>query len=75
MGKKYYGGIGTDKGFVMHSPGNEYRYDLDDEFHEEGNEENVDGASSAGGAERTRILVLAEQGNRVRVPDTWKLQT
>ena len=49
MGKKYYGGIGTDKGFVMHSPGNEYRYDLDDEFHEEGNEENVDGASSAGG--------------------------
>ena len=26
MGKKYYGGIGTDKGFVMHSPENEYRY-------------------------------------------------
>ena len=49
MGKKYYGEIGTDEGFVMHSPGNEYRYDLDDEFHEEGNEENVDGASSAGG--------------------------
>ena len=49
MGKKYYGGIGTDKGFVMHSPGNEYRYDLDDEFHKEGNEESVDGASSAGG--------------------------
>lgn len=48
MGKKYYGGIGTNKGFVMHSPGNEYRYDLDDEFHEEGNEENVDGASGAG---------------------------
>ena len=22
---------------------------------------------------RTRILVHAEQGNRVRVPDTWKL--
>lgn len=49
MGKKYYGGIGTDKGFVMHSPGNEYRYDLDDDFHEEGNEENVDGASSGSG--------------------------
>ena len=49
MGKKYYGGIGTDKGFVMHSPGNEYRYGLDDEFPEEGNEENVDGASGAGG--------------------------
>ena len=49
MGKKYYGGIGTNKGFVMHSPENEYRYGLDDEFHKEGNEENVDGASGAGG--------------------------
>lgn len=49
MGKKYYGGIGTDKGFVMHSPENKYRYSPDDEFHKEGNEENVDGASSAGG--------------------------
>lgn len=48
MGKKYYGGIGTDKGFVMHSPGNEYRYGLDDEFYKEDNEENVDGASGAG---------------------------
>ena len=48
MGKKYYGGIGTDKGFVMHSPENEYRNGLDDEFHKEGNEENVDGASGAG---------------------------
>ena len=28
------------------------------------------GAGSAGGVERTRILVPAEQGNRVRVPDT-----
>ena len=30
MGKKYYGGIGTDKGFVMHSPENEYFTDFDD---------------------------------------------
>ena len=30
------------------------------------------GANSAGSAERTRILVPAEQGNRVRVPDMWK---
>ena len=28
------------------------------------------GANSAGSAERTRILVPAEQGNRVRIPDT-----
>ena len=45
MGKKYYGGIGTDKGFVMHSPENEYRYDLDDEFHEEDNENDLDSTS------------------------------
>ncbi len=32
------------------------------------------GAGSAGGAERTRILVPAEQGNRVRVPDTERSQ-
>lgn len=49
MGKKYYGGIGTDKGFVMHSPGNEYRYVPDDEFHKEGNERDADGASGADG--------------------------
>ena len=31
------------------------------------------GANSAGSAERTRILVPAEQGNRVRVPDTERI--
>lgn len=45
MGKKYYGGIGTNKGFVMHSPENEYRYGLDDEFHKEGNESDLDSTS------------------------------
>ena len=49
MGKKYYGGIGTDKGFVMHSPENEYRYDLDDEFHKEGNEGDLDSTSGTDG--------------------------
>lgn len=49
MGKKYYGGIGTDKGFVMHSPENEYRYDLDDEFHEEDNESDLDSTSGTDG--------------------------
>ena len=32
------------------------------------------GANSAGSAERTRILVPAEQGNRVRAPDTERSQ-
>ena len=49
MGKKYYGGIGTDKGFVMHSPENKYRYSPDDEFHKEGNKRDVDSASNTGG--------------------------
>ena len=49
MGKKYYGGIGTDKGFVMHSPGSKYRYSPDDEFHKEGNKRDVGSASNTGG--------------------------
>lgn len=49
MGKKYYGGIETDKGFVMHSPENKYRYSPDGEFHEEGNKRDVDSASNTGG--------------------------
>lgn len=49
MGKKYYGGIGTNKGFVMHSPESKYRYSRDDEFHKEGNKKDVDSASNTGG--------------------------
>lgn len=49
MGKKYYGGIGTDKGFVMHSPESKYRYSPDDEFHKEGNKRDVGSASNTGG--------------------------
>lgn len=48
MGKKYYGGIGTDKGFVMYSLENEYRYGPDDEFHRGGNERDVDSTSNTG---------------------------
>lgn len=48
MGKKYYGGIGTDKGFVMHSPENKYRYSPDDEFHKEGNKRDVGSVSNTG---------------------------
>ena len=38
MGKKYYGGIGTDKGFVMGSSDDELHNGFDDEFHTEGSE-------------------------------------
>ena len=49
MGKKYYGGIGTDKGFVMHSPGSKYHYSRDDEFHKEGDKRDVGSTSNTGG--------------------------
>lgn len=49
MGKKYYGGIGTDKGFVMHSPESKYRYSPDDEFHKEGDKRDVGSTSNTGG--------------------------
>ena len=49
MGKKFYGGIGTDKGFVMHSPENKYRYSPDDEFHKEDDKRDVGSASNTGG--------------------------
>lgn len=49
MGKKYYGGIGTDKGFVMHSPESKYHYSPDDEFHKEGDKGDVGSASNTGG--------------------------
>ena len=49
MGKKYYGGIGTDKGFVMHSPESRYHYSRDDEFHKEGDKRDVGSISNTGG--------------------------
>lgn len=48
MGKKYYGGIGTDKGFVMHSPESKYHYSHDDEFHKEGDKRDVGSTSNTG---------------------------
>lgn len=48
MGKKYYGGIGTDKGFVMHSPGSKYHYSCDDEFHKEDDKRDVGSTSNTG---------------------------
>lgn len=48
MGKKYYGGIGTDKGFVMHSSESKYHYSRDDEFHKEGDKRDVGSTSNTG---------------------------
>ena len=55
MGKKYYGGIGTDKGFVMHSPENKYHYSRDDEFHKEGDKRDVGSTSNTGGGNSNSI--------------------
>lgn len=49
MGKKYYGGIGTDKGFVMHSPESKYHYSREDEFYKEGDKRDVGSISNTGG--------------------------
>jgi len=49
MGNKYYGEIGTDKGFVMHSPESKYHYSRDDEFHKEGDKRDVGSISNTGG--------------------------
>ena len=49
MGKKYYGGIETDKGFVMRSPESKCHYSRDDEFHKEGDKRDVGSASNTGG--------------------------
>ena len=49
MGKKYYGGIGTDKGFVMYSPESKYHYSCDDEFHKEGDKRDIGSTSNTGG--------------------------
>ena len=48
MGKKYYGGIGTDKGFVMRSPESKYHYSRDDEFHKEGDKRDLGSTSNTG---------------------------
>ena len=54
MGKKYYGGIGTDKGFVMRSPESKYHYSRDDEFHKEGDKRDVSSTSNTGGGNSSK---------------------
>ena len=48
MGKKYYGGIGTGKGFVMGASEDERHNDFDDESHTEDSERIAGSANKAG---------------------------
>lgn len=66
MGKKYYGGIGTDKGFVMHSPENKYRYSPDDEFHKEDDKRDVGSASNTGGGSSSNDSTHNESSGSVQ---------
>ena len=66
MGKKYYGGIGTDKGFVMHSSENKYRYSRDDEFHKEGDKRDVGSASNTGGGSSSNDSTHNESSDESR---------
>lgn len=64
MGKKYYGGIGTDKGFVMYSPESKYRYSPDDEFHKEGDKRDVGSASNTGGGSNSNDSTHNESSDK-----------
>ena len=75
MGKKYYGGIGTDKGFVMHSPGSKYRYSPDDEFHKEGNKRDVGSASNTGGGNSSNDSTHNESSDESTDESTGSVQS
>lgn len=75
MGKKYYGGIGTNKGFVMHSPGSKYRYSPDDEFHKEGNKRDVGSASNTGGGNSSNDSTHNESSDESTDESTGSVQS
>lgn len=75
MGKKYYGGIGTDKGFVMHSPENKYHYSRDDEFHKEGNKRDVGSASNTGGGNSSNDSTHNESSDKSSDESTSSVQS
>ena len=75
MGKKYYGGIGTDKGFVMHSPESKYRYSRDDEFHKEGNKRDVGSASNTGGGNSSNDSTHNESSDKSSDESTSSVQS
>ena len=75
MGKKYYGGIGTDKGFVMHSPENKYHYSRDDEFHKEGDKRDVGSASNTGGGNSSNDSTHNESSDKSSDESTSSVQS
>ena len=75
MGKKYYGGIGTDKGFVMHSPENKYHYSPDDEFHKEGDKRDVGSASNTGGGSSSNDSTHNESSDESSDESTGSVQS
>ena len=75
MGKKYYGGIGTDKGFVMHSPESKYHYTRDDEFHKEGDKRDVGSASNTGGGSNSNDSTHTESADKSSDESTGSAQS
>ena len=75
MGKKYYGGIGTNKGFVMHSPESKYHYSRDDEFHKEGNKRDVGSASNTGGGNSSNDSTHNESSDESTDESTGSVQS
>ena len=75
MDKKYYGGIGTDKGFVMHSPENKYRYSRDDEFHKEGDKRDVGSTSNTGGGNNSNDSTHNESSDKSSDESTGSVQS
>lgn len=75
MDKKYYGGIGTDKGFVMHSPENKYRYSPDDEFHKEDDKRDVGSASNTGGGSSSNDSTHNESSDESTDESTGSVQS
>ncbi|WP_329935186.1 hypothetical protein [Slackia isoflavoniconvertens] len=75
MGKKYYGGIGTDKGFVMHSSENKYHYSRNDEFHKEGDKRDVGSASNTGGGNSSNDSTHNESSDESTDESTGSVQS
>ena len=75
MGKKYYGGIGTDKGFVMRSPESKYHYSRDDEFHKEGDKRDVGSTSNTGGGSSSNDSTHNESSDESSDKSTGSVQS
>lgn len=75
MGRKYYGGIGTDKGFVMHSPESKHHYSRDDEFHKEGDKRDVGSTSNTDGGNNSNDSTHNESFDKSSDEGTGSVQS